>query len=110
MRKFAGFLLFAAVLAVNPSSPTGTVTLAIGSYSVTFPAFSAGPSGSYYYDGTVNGVKLAAAFVPAGNLSYRFVAGGLGANLNGLPPSVPVSLTVGTDNGMANVKPAIVNY
>jgi len=99
---------------INPSAGT-TVTLSIGStYTVAFPAnsFKAGPAGSYYFDGSIGGVQLAAAFVPTGQQRYIFTAGGLGASLSTIPTNQQdsVTLTVGNYSGTVTVKPLIINY
>jgi hypothetical protein len=106
----SGFTLASTAPPLNPS---GTVMLAVGPYSVTFPAnsFKLGPSGTYYFDGAIGGVKLAAALIPTGTLRYAFAAGGLGANLTNTANPVSVSLTIGNDGGnQVSVYAFIVKY
>jgi hypothetical protein len=89
--------------------------LAVGPYSATLQAgsFKQGPSGTYVFEGTVNGAQLAAAITQTATLRYAFTAGalGTGANVTGGANPVSVSLTIGNDGGnQVTVKPSIINY
>jgi len=105
----SSFTLASGAPAINPA--TQQVTLAVGPYSFPLPPFKQGPSGTYTFDGTVNGVKLAAVLAPTRTSSYAFAAGELGANLSAIGPTVSVGLTIGGEGGNnISVKPIIINY
>jgi hypothetical protein len=91
---------------------TQPVTLLVGPYSVTLPpgSFKKGPFGTYYFDGMIIGVELAAAIAPTGTLRYAFDAFAFGPNLTGIANPVPVSLTIGTDSGSASVNAFTIYY
>jgi hypothetical protein len=77
------------------------VSLAIGSYSVTFApgSFKKNKKGAYVFDGAIHGVELNVRISPLGGNSYRFQASGEGAKLKGIKNPVTVTLTIGADLG-----------
>jgi YVTN family beta-propeller protein len=88
---------------INP--PTQSLTLRVGTYTVTFPAgsFKAGPKGTFTFEGTISGVALQIRIAPLGGNSYSIQAEGSGANLTGITNPVTVGLTIGRNAGTTSV-------
>jgi hypothetical protein len=76
-------------LTIPPGSFTGTVTSS---------AF-----GPFFFTGTINGVSLHAVIAPTGTKRFSFQAGAQNASLTGTVNPVPVTLTIGNNNGTASV-------
>ena len=77
------------------------VSLAIGSYSITFApgSFKKNKKGVYVFDGAIDGVELNVRISPLGGNSYWFQASGEGAKLKGIKNPVTVTLTIVGDLG-----------
>jgi hypothetical protein len=85
------------------------VTGRSGAYSVTIPAgsFKAERGGAFKYLGTINRVKLDAAFRPLAGGGFEFEVETAGANLKGFSNPVTVSLTIGDSGGSRTVRAEI---
>jgi hypothetical protein len=86
----------------NGISPlTETVTLQLGTYSVTLPpgSFKRGDDGRLVFRGLIDGVTLQIQIASLGANRHSFRAQGRGANLNGTTTPVTVVLTIGDDSG-----------
>jgi hypothetical protein len=83
---------------INPV--TETVTLQIGTFSVTIPPCSfQNPHGTFAFQGTINGVSLQVQIVPLANDNFTFKAQGSGVDLTGLTNPVTVVLAIGINSG-----------
>ena len=80
----------------------GTLALTIppGSFTGTVTSSAFGP---FTFTGTINGVSLHAAIAPTGTKRFSFQAGEQNASLTGTVNPVPVTLTIGNNNGTASV-------
>jgi hypothetical protein len=85
------------------------VTGRSGAYSVTIPAGSFKPDrgGAFKFLGTINRVKLDAAFRPLAGGGFEFEVETAGANLKGFSNPVTVNLTIGDDGASKTVKAEI---
>jgi hypothetical protein len=85
------------------------VTGRSGAYSVIIPAgsFKAGRGGEFKFLGTINRVKLDAAFRPLATGGFEFEVETAGANLKGFSNPVTVNFTIGDDGGSKTVKAEI---
>jgi hypothetical protein len=85
------------------------VTGRSGAYSVTIPAgsFKADRGGAFKFLGTINRVKLDAAFRPLAGGGFEFEVETAGANLKGFSNPVTVNLTIGDDGASKTVKAEI---
>ncbi len=88
------------------------VKLQVGPFITTIPAgaFRRSKNGSYTYEGVIDGVRLEAQMEPTGTLRYTFDAEAKGANLGGTTNPVQVSLSVGDDAGLTEVKAYFDRY
>ena len=106
----ASFTLGTSAPALSPT--TQSLTLTIGSFSVTVPAGSIkkpnAKIGLYTYDGVVNGEKIGLVLTGNGSGPWGILVVGTDA-FGTLAASVPVSLAIGQSSGTANVKPIVVN-
>jgi YVTN family beta-propeller protein len=84
---------------INP--PTQTLTLQVGTYTVTVPAgsFKAGPKGTFTFEGTIGGVALQIRIAPLGGGSYQIQLEASGVNLTGVTKPVAVTLSIGDNRG-----------
>ena len=97
------FTLGGASKGINP--PAQDVVLSLGRYSATFPinSFHLTSTGSYVYEGTINGVPLEARISPDTTVpnSYRLTLEGNTAVDLSYPA---IELTIGNDMGIGAVK------
>lgn len=88
---------------INPS--TQSVTFEVGTFFITIPAnsFQLDSHGNYVFQGTINGVQLAAGVQPQGSGQYSY--GIAGQNATNLPTTNPVDvrLAIGNDGGTTSV-------
>jgi hypothetical protein len=87
---------------------TEKVTLKIGTFSVTIPAgsFQKKRTGSFAFEGIINGVSLQVQIVPLGNNLFTFKAAGTGVDLTGLTKPVTVVLSIGINSGTTSATAA----
>lgn len=88
---------------------TQSVTLTVGGLTLTIPAGSLQQKGSkgdrYFFAGTINNTRLT-VFLEGTNLGpYRLSVKGEDCDLGGTGNPLPVALTIGNNNGTANVNP-----
>ncbi len=97
------FTLGAGSSGINPM--TQDVTIQVGGYSTTIPAgsFQADAYGNYFFQGTINGVQLAAAIQPQGGNAFGYAFGGQGADNMPTTNPVTVGLTIGNNTGSTSV-------
>ena len=81
------------------------MTLGVGSYSVTIPSgsFQNTGTGTWAYDGTINGVALEVRISQTGANSYLVQADVSGVNLTKLNNPVTVTLSIGQNAGTTQV-------
>ena len=117
--KLAGFSVEARFTLGNGSTslnpPSDTLTLTVGSYSVTLPAGSlhalqAGAYSNYAYVGTVNHVLLDVLLLPLGGNSYALQAAGTPVTLTSSTRAVPVTLTIGNNTGITTVAATVPSH
>lgn len=101
---FNGDFTLEAGQSINPL--TQTVSLQVGTYSVTIPSasFVLAGNGSYAFQGTINGVVLQVQIAPrksAGEFSFKVDA--LGADLTRLTNPVTVTVSLGINSGSTSV-------
>lgn len=84
---------------------TQPVTLQVEAFSITVPAgsFHLDSHGNYVFQGTINGVQMAAGVQPQGGNQYAY--GFAGQNANSLPTANPVDvrLAIGSNGGDTSV-------
>lgn len=97
------FTLGTGSTGINPL--TQPVTLQVGSFLITIPAgsFQLDSHGNYVFQGTINGVQLAAGIQPQGANLYAYgIAGQSATNLPTANP-VDVRLAIGSHGGDTSV-------
>jgi hypothetical protein len=103
----AAFTLGAGSNGINPL--TETVTLQVGTYTVTIPAGSfrqlarGSKAGGYVFEGVIGGVTPEAQIVPLGNSRFQFKAEAQPVDLAALSNPVTVTITIGDDAGTSSV-------
>jgi hypothetical protein len=91
---------------INP--PAEPVTLQVGTFTTTIPSLSFTGTGSFSFQGVINGVDLTVGISPTGTKRYAFTAVATNASLTGTVNPVPVTLTIGADTGTVSVTAAIM--
>jgi poly(3-hydroxybutyrate) depolymerase len=108
----ASFTLSAGSNAINP--PTESVTLKIGSFTITIPPGSfvnAGAPGYFTLVGVVENVSLNMLIRQTSGNNYIFgvIAKNVSLTIPNPPNTVPVTFTIGDDSGITNVTAVIIN-
>uniref|UniRef100_UPI003989E77E hypothetical protein n=1 Tax=Methyloglobulus sp. TaxID=2518622 RepID=UPI003989E77E len=92
--------------------PKEAMTLRVGSYSVTLPAgtFKEKKHGrkQFRFHGKVNGVALHVILERENAKNYELMVLGRGAELSNIENPVPVTLTIGNDQGNTSVEARII--
>jgi YVTN family beta-propeller protein len=105
----ATFTLAATASALTPR--TQSMTLTVGGLTLTIPAGSLQQKDShgkrYFFAGTINNTRLT-VFLEGTNLGpYRLTVKGEDCDLSRTENPLPVALTMGNNNGTANVNPDV---
>ncbi|MFM0632630.1 beta-propeller fold lactonase family protein [Paraburkholderia xenovorans] len=105
----ATFTLAATASALTPQ--TQSMTLTVGGLTLTIPAGSLQQKDSqgkrYFFAGTINNTRLT-VFLEGTNLGpYRLSVKGEDCDLSGTENPLPIALTMGNNNGTANVNPDV---
>jgi hypothetical protein len=90
---------------------TDTVTLRIGTVSLTIPPGSFQPTstGAFAFTGVIDGVTLQVTLTPLTRATFAFEVHGAGATLHGIVVPVPVGLAIGDDSGSTTLPIAEVS-
>jgi hypothetical protein len=97
------FTLGAASDGIDPLMEA--VSLQTGPFTLTLPAgaFELDRTGTFKFEGVVDGMALEVKITPLGGAAFDFSAEGRGADLTGIANPVPVTLTIGDDRGQVTV-------
>jgi uncharacterized repeat protein (TIGR03803 family) len=107
----SSFTLGSTSKGINPSAQP--VTFQVGTLAMTIPPGSftgtvtSSAFGPFFFTGTINGVSLHAVIAPTGAKRFSFQAGAQNASFTGTVNPVPVTLTIGNNNGTASVSATI---
>jgi uncharacterized repeat protein (TIGR03803 family) len=90
--------------AIDPA--TQSITVTVGTYTVTFPAgsFKVTKKGWWVFDGKINGVSLEGRLLQTGTNSYQLQLTASRVDLNSLTNPVTVTLALGNNTGTTQVK------